>query len=167
MWIKFEASWSWIWCKMLNKFKDIRCYLNLIHILPIIKIYLYNIWNSLKSVAYFLPYIYRQGPCINAVPAKKAPETYSGNGRGRSQPPKESRLPSEVESVTAHIRCMFDNTSGVLVVSEETPERLCYFELDDLNVEQPIALVSNWFRHKWSAHHMKFSRLFRNKVVFE
>ena len=38
---------------------------------------------------------------------------------------------------------MFDNTSGVLVVSEETPDRLCYFELDDLNVEQPIALVSN------------------------
>ena len=100
-------------------------------------------YHSLKSVAYFLPYIYRQGPCINAVPAKKAPETYSGNERGRSQPPKESRLPSEVESVTAHIRCMFDNTSGVLVVSEETPERLCYFELDDLNVEQPIALVSD------------------------
>ena len=130
-------------------------------------IFIIHTWNSLKSVAYFLPYIYRQGPCINAVPAKKAPETYSGNGRGRSQPPKESRLPSEVESVTAHIRCMFDNTSGVLVVSEETPERLCYFELDDLNVEQPIALVSDWFRHKWSAHHMKFSRFFRNKVVFE
>ena len=94
-----------------------------------------------KIICLIFSYIYRQGPCINGVPPKKAPETYSGNGRGRSQPPKESRLPSEVESVTAHIRCMFDNTSGVLVVSEETPDQLCYFELDDLNVEQPIALV--------------------------
>ena len=95
-----------------------------------------------KIICLFFSYIYRQGPCINGVPPRKnAPENYSGNGRGRSQPPKESRLPSEVTSVTAHIRCMFDNTSGVLVVSEETPDQLCYFELDDLNVEQPIALV--------------------------
>ena len=110
------------------------------------KFNLLNTWNSLKSFAYFFSYIYRQGPCINGVPPRKnAPENYSGNGRGRSQPPKESRLPSEITSVTAHIRCMFDNTSGVLVVSEETPDQLCYFELDDLNVEQPIALVRNWF----------------------
>ena len=154
MWIKFEVSWSQIWCKMLHKFKDIRCYLKLKHIPPMIinnkkPIFIGNsLWNSLNSVAYFHSYIYRQGPCINAVPPrKKAPETYSGNGRGRSQPPRESRLPSEVESVTAHIRCMFDNNSGVLVVSEETPDQLCYFELDDLNVEQPIALVRNWFWH--------------------
>ena len=100
--------------------------------------------SFVKIICLFFSYIYRQGPCINGVPPrKKVTETYSGNGRGRSQPPKESRLPSEITSVTAHIRCMFDNTSGVLVVSEETPDQLCYFELDDLNVEQPIALVRN------------------------
>ena len=27
------------------------------------------------------------------------------------------------------------------MISEETPERLCYFEVDDLNVDQPISLV--------------------------
>ena len=50
-------------------------------------------------------------------------------------------MPEEIESVTAHIKCMFDDTSGVLVISEEAPETLCYFEVEDLNVEQPISLV--------------------------
>ena len=50
-------------------------------------------------------------------------------------------MPSEIQSGSAHIKYMFDDTSGVLVVSEETPDRLCYFELDDTNIEQPISLV--------------------------
>ena len=33
---------------------------------------------------------------------------------------------------------MIDDKSGILIVSDDSPDRLCYFELDDLNIDKTI-----------------------------
>ena len=36
---------------------------------------------------------------------------------------------------------MIDDNSGILVVNKESPGKLCYFEVSDLNVDLPINVI--------------------------
>ena len=50
-------------------------------------------------------------------------------------------LENQIEVYHAYIKCMIDDHSGILAISEDTPDRLCYFELDDLNVKEQVDKV--------------------------
>jgi hypothetical protein len=48
----------------------------------------------------------------------------------------------QIDVASAHLRCMIDDTSGVLVSSSgHDPPKVCYFELEDLNIERPVDLL--------------------------
>lgn len=87
--------------------------------------------------------ISRIGPCINA--ATKAPSALPTGIQHHqpSVPPPKPRTEnsSQINSLTAHLRCMIDGNSGILYVSDVKPNALCYFELDDLNIQKGADLV--------------------------
>jgi len=47
----------------------------------------------------------------------------------------------QIEIDASYLRCMIDDTSGVLKYQGGTVEKLCYFELTDLNIDKPDQLL--------------------------
>ena len=75
---------------------------------------------------------------INGVPPKHQRAHGSRLPGPSTEKPRTSSLDSTVEVYKAHIKCMIDDKSGILIVSDDSPDRLCYFELDDLNIDKTI-----------------------------
>ena len=52
-----------------------------------------------------------------------------------------SEFQDQIEIEAAYLRCMIDDNSGLLKFNQGTTEKLCYFELSDLNIEKPYQLL--------------------------
>lgn len=52
-----------------------------------------------------------------------------------------SEFPVQIEIDAAYLRCMIDDNSGLLKFNHGSTEKLCYFELSDLNIDKPYQLL--------------------------
>ena len=47
----------------------------------------------------------------------------------------------QVSVSSAFLRCMITHERGILMSERDHPPKICYFEIDDLNIEKPIDLL--------------------------
>ena len=76
------------------------------------------------------------------VPPVGVPPPKGRDARGNLiEAPPSSGLQMTINVTNAFLRCMFNNTSGVMMSERDHPPKMCYFEVSDLNLEQPCDLL--------------------------
>ena len=48
---------------------------------------------------------------------------------------------AQISVSSAFLRCMISNERGILMSERDHPNKICYFEIDDLNIEKPIDVL--------------------------
>ena len=77
-----------------------------------------------------------------SMPPVGVPPPKGRDARGNFiEAPPSSGLQMTINVKDAFLKCMFNNTSGVMMSERDHPPKMCYFEVSDLNLEQPCDLL--------------------------
>ena len=83
-------------------------------------------------------------PPMTAPPHGGPPKSQNSSTPAPLTKPKleiSSEFQDQIEVEAAYLRCMIDDNSGLLKFNHGTTEKLCYFELSDLNIDKPYQLL--------------------------